>query len=134
HGIDGVSPTIRFRNGDQRGEIACEFVAGCDGFHGVCRSAIPQSALSEFTRVYPFGWFGILTQAPPSSRELIYAHHSRGFALVSTRSPDLQRLYFQCDPHDDMANWPDERIWAEFRARLGTHERLAARGGPVTQT
>jgi len=133
HGIDGTTPSIRFRHDGESEELACELIAGCDGFHGVCRSAIPQSARTEFTRVYPFGWFGILTQAPPSSRELIYTHHSRGFALVSTRSPELQRMYLQCDPHDDVANWPDERIWSEFRARLATHDGWAPHEGPIIQ-
>jgi p-hydroxybenzoate 3-monooxygenase len=133
HGIDGSAPSIRFRGEGKSEELDCDFIAGCDGFHGVCRGAIPQSARTEFTRVYPFGWFGILTQAPPSSRELIYAHHSRGFALVSTRSPELQRMYLQCDPHDDVANWPDERIWPEFRARLATHDGWAPHEGPIIQ-
>ena len=134
HDLDGTAPRIRYRSpGGVSEELICDFIAGCDGFHGVCRPALPASAHTEYTRVYPFGWFGILTQAPPSSRELIYAHHARGFALVSTRSPELQRLYFQCDPHDDVANWPEERIWAEFRARLATHDGWAPREGPVIQ-
>jgi p-hydroxybenzoate 3-monooxygenase len=133
HGLDGTAPVIRYRHADADAELTCDFIAGCDGFHGICRPAIPQAARSEFSRVYPFGWFGILTRAPPSSHELIYAHHRRGFALVSTRSPDIQRLYFQCDPHDDVANWSDDRIWAEFRARLATHDRWTPREGPVLQ-
>jgi p-hydroxybenzoate 3-monooxygenase len=133
HDLEGATPRIRFRSAGASEELVCDFIAGCDGFHGVCRPAVPPSGRIEYTRVYPFGWFGILTQAPPSSRELIYAHHSRGFALVSTRSPELQRLYFQCDPHDDVANWPEERIWAEFRARLATHDGWAPREGPVIQ-
>ena len=128
------APHIRYRRGDgSSAELDCDFVAGCDGFHGVCRAAIPASARQEFSRVYPFGWFGILTRAPPSAHELIYAHHPRGFALVSTRSPEIQRLYFQCDPNDELANWPDERIWAEFRARLATDDGWAPREGPVLQ-
>jgi len=133
HDFDRTTPKIRFRDAGASEELACDFIAGCDGFHGVCRPAIPSSARSEYTRVYPFGWFGILTQAPPSSHELIYTHHARGFALVSTRSPDLQRLYLQCDPHDDVANWPDERVWAEFRARLATHDGWAPHEGPIIQ-
>jgi len=85
HDFDRTTPTIRFHNAGASEELACDFIAGCDGFHGVCRPAIPSSARTEYTRVYPFGWFGILTQAPPSSHELIYTHHARGFALVSTR-------------------------------------------------
>jgi p-hydroxybenzoate 3-monooxygenase len=133
HDLDGVTPMITYAHGGTRERLTCDFVAGCDGFHGICRPAIPQSARKEFAHVYPFGWFGILTRAPPSAHELIYTHHSRGFALVSTRSPDIQRLYFQCDPHDDVANWPDERIWAEFRARLATHDGWTPREGPVIQ-
>ena len=133
HDFERTTPKIRFRHAGASEELACDFIAGCDGFHGVCRPAMPSSARSEYTRVYPFGWFGILTQAPPSSHELIYTHHARGFALVSTRSPDLQRLYLQCDPHDDVANWPDERVWAEFRARLATHDGWAPHEGPIIQ-
>jgi p-hydroxybenzoate 3-monooxygenase len=133
HDLDGTAPRVRYRHAGASVELACDFIAGCDGFHGVCRPAIPQSARTEFSRVYPFGWFGILTRAPPSSQELIYTHHARGFALVSTRSPDIQRLYFQCDPHDNVANWSDDRIWAEFRARLATHDGWTPREGPVIQ-
>jgi p-hydroxybenzoate 3-monooxygenase len=131
--LDQKTASIRFNHDGGSQELACDFVAGCDGFHGVCRPSIPESARSEYTRVYPFGWFGILTQAPPSSPELIYTHHPRGFALVSTRSPEIQRLYFQCDPHDDVDRWPEDRIWEEFRARLATHDGWAPREGPVIQ-
>jgi p-hydroxybenzoate 3-monooxygenase len=99
----------------------------------VSRNSIPVSRRTEYARIYPFGWFGVLTQAPPSSPELIYAHHPRGFALVSTRSPDVQRLYFQCDPHDEVGNWSEERIWEEFRARLATDDGWAPREGPIVQ-
>jgi len=133
HDLERTAPVIRFRHAGTDVDLSCDFVAGCDGFHGICRAAIPQSARKEFSRVYPFGWFGILTRAPPSSHELIYTHHARGFALVSTRSPDIQRLYFQCDPHDDVGNWSDDRIWAEFRARLATHDGWTPREGPVIQ-
>ena len=133
HDVDTDAPRIRFRHGGAANELRCDFIAGCDGFHGVSRASIPESVRSEYVRVYPFGWFGILTEAPPSSPELIYAHHSRGFALVSTRSPEIQRLYFQCDPHDDVERWPEERIWAEFRARLATVDGWAPREGPVIQ-
>ena len=99
-------------------ELACDFVAGCDGFHGVCRTADSRGPVRhDYFRVYPFGWFGILAKAPPSSDELIYAHHERGFALVSTRSPSVQRLYFQCDPNDSVDNWSDDRIWEELQTR-----------------
>ncbi len=131
--LDQKTPSIRFDYGGASQELACDFVAGCDGFHGVCRPSMPESARIEYTRTYPFGWFGILVQAPPSSPELIYTHHPRGFALVSTRSPEIQRLYFQCDPHDDVDNWPEDRIWDEFRVRLATDDGWAPREGPVIQ-
>jgi p-hydroxybenzoate 3-monooxygenase len=131
--LDQKTPSIRFDHDGRSRELTCDFVAGCDGFHGVCRPSMPESARTEYTRTYPFGWFGILTQAPPSSPELIYTYHPRGFALVSTRSPEIQRLYFQCDPHDDVDNWPEDRIWEEFRVRLATHDGWAPREGPVLQ-
>jgi p-hydroxybenzoate 3-monooxygenase len=113
--------------------LDCEFVAGCDGSHGVSRRSIPAGILTRHERVYPFGWFGILVEAPPSSDELIYAAHERGFALVSTRSSTLQRMYFQCDPADEVGNWPDDRIWSELRARLETRDGWAPKEGPITQ-
>jgi p-hydroxybenzoate 3-monooxygenase len=114
-------------------ELACDFIAGCDGTYGVSRAAIPEgSARKDFFRVYPFGWFGILAKAPPSSDELIYTHHERGFALVSTRSPDVQRMYFQCDPSDSVDNWPDDRIWEELQARVSS-EGFRLNEGPIFQ-
>jgi p-hydroxybenzoate 3-monooxygenase len=113
--LDTDTPKVRFHHGK---EISCDFVAGCDGFHGISRPSIPSRQRHEFTRTYPFGWFGILVEAPASTDELIYAHHERGFALVSTRSPQIQRLYFQCDPADRVENWPDARIWEELHTRL----------------
>jgi p-hydroxybenzoate 3-monooxygenase len=116
--LDSPSPKTRFYWNGKVQEIASDFVAGCDGFHGVSRPSIPSRHRHEFTRTYPFGWFGILVEAPPSTEELIYAHHERGFALVSTRSPQIQRLYFQCDPEDHVKNWSDARIWEELHLRL----------------
>jgi p-hydroxybenzoate 3-monooxygenase len=116
--LDSATPKLRLYHQDSLVEIACDFIAGCDGFHGVSRPSIPSRHRHEFARTYPFGWFGILVEAPASTAELIYAHHERGFALVSTRSPQIQRLYFQCDPQDDVRNWPDARIWDELHARL----------------
>jgi p-hydroxybenzoate 3-monooxygenase len=133
HDVEGKTPTIRFRKDGEARELSCQFVAGCDGFHGVCRSVLPQDGRSEYQRIYPFGWFGILARAPPSSEELIYACHERGFALVSTRSPEIQRLYFQCDPKDAVANWPDDRIWEELRARLMTADGWRLIEGPILQ-
>jgi p-hydroxybenzoate 3-monooxygenase len=116
--LDSGSPKTRFHHNGKVQEIESDFVAGCDGFHGVSRPSIPSRHRHEFARTYPFGWFGILVEAPPATDELIYAHHERGFALISTRSPTIQRLYFQCDPKDDVNNWPDARIWEELHARL----------------
>jgi p-hydroxybenzoate 3-monooxygenase len=116
--LDSPLPKLRFHRNGKVEEVQADFVAGCDGFHGVSRPSIPSRHRREFTRTYPFGWFGILVEAPASTAELIYAHHERGFALVSTRSPQIQRLYFQCDPEDELKNWPDARIWEELHARL----------------
>jgi p-hydroxybenzoate 3-monooxygenase len=98
--------------------LRCDVIAGCDGFHGVSRAAIPPGVLRVFERDYPHAWLGILAQAPPSSEELIYAHSSRGFALHSMRSPTVTRMYLQVRPDEDLSLWPDERIWSELRARL----------------
>lgn len=122
-GVEDVTsdkPKIRFTTKEGKAEeLACDLVAGCDGSYGVARKAVPEGTVrKDYFRVYPAGWFGILAKAPPSSDELIYAHHERGFALVSTRSPSVQRLYFQCDPNDKVENWPDERIWEELHARV----------------
>jgi p-hydroxybenzoate 3-monooxygenase len=128
------SPQIRFMTNDgQKHVLRCDFVAGCDGGYGVSRSAVPEHEVRhDYFRIYPFGWFGILAKAPPSSDELIYAHHDRGFALVSTRSPDVQRMYFQCDPNDSVDNWPNERIWEELQTRVdGDGFRLKT--GPIFQ-
>ena len=131
HDPDSESPKIRFRKGDRAEELDCQFIAGCDGTQGVCRNAIPPSVLSRFERLYPFAWYGILAEAPPSSEELVYALHERGFALVSTRSPEIQRLYLQVDPTDQVQNWSDDRTWAEFRARLATEEGWVPKEGRI---
>jgi p-hydroxybenzoate 3-monooxygenase len=117
-GLDTERPALRFRHGGEEHELSCDVVAGCDGFHGVCRDAVPEGALSFREHVYPFGWLGILAEVAPSSEELIYCHHDRGFALHSMRTPELTRLYLQCDPDDDIDNWPDERIWEELQTRF----------------
>jgi len=127
HGLDGERPTIQFQMNGAPEKLECDFVAGCDGFHGVCRPSIPANALTIYDREYPFGWLGILAQAPPSSHELIYAYHERGFALLSMRSPEISRLYLQCEPDEHIAGWPDERIWEEL------HKRLAADGWKLTE-
>jgi p-hydroxybenzoate 3-monooxygenase len=131
HGFDGASPTIRFRHDGKRKEIDCDFIGGCDGFHGICRPSIPEASLSVYDRDYPFGWVGVLAQAPPPEDELIYAYHERGFALYTMRAPTLARLYVQCAPDDDIENWPDARIWQELQARLGGTRPLVE--GPLLQ-
>ena len=120
--LDLAAGGLRFDGDTQEEELVCDYVVGADGFFGPSRDAIPADIRKEHSRTYPFGWFGILVEGPPSTEELIYALHQRGFALVSTRSPEIQRLYFQCDPGDSVDNWPDERIWDEIQARLATHE------------
>ncbi len=125
HDLTGSVPKIRFRHGGEDREIACDFIGGCDGFHGVCRPSIPATALTVYDREYPFGWVGILSQSPPPDHELIYAYHPRGFALYTMRSPTLARLYLQCAPDDDIENWPDETIWQELHARIGGTKPLA---------
>ncbi len=131
--LDSAEPKIRFHHQGALCEVSCDFIAGCDGFHGITRPSIPSRGRREFTRVYPFGWFGILVEAPPSTEELIYAMHERGFALVSTRSPQIQRLYLQCDPDDEVKNWPDSRIWEELHARLETVEGWRLAEGRIFQ-
>ena len=126
-------PAITFRHEGVAKRIDCDFIAGCDGSHGVSRHSLPDGALARHERIYPFGWFGILVEAPPSCDELIYASHDRGFALVSTRSRTLQRMYFQCDPAENPDSWSDDRIWAEMRARLATLDGWKPVEGPITQ-
>ena len=135
HGFDGDGqPAIRYRKDGQEHEIACDFIAGCDGFHGISRPAIPEGVVTGFDRVYPFAWLGILSESPPAAHELIYTHHERGFALVSTRSPTLQRLYIQVEPDEDIANWPDARIWEELQHRTATTDgTFRIPEGPVLQ-
>jgi p-hydroxybenzoate 3-monooxygenase len=119
HDLESESPLIRFRHGGDEVELRCDFIGGCDGFHGVCRDSIPAGVLTAYERVYPFAWLGILAAAPPSNEELIYAYHERGFALHSMRSPTITRLYLQVRPDEDLAEWSDERIWDELERRLG---------------
>ncbi len=119
--------SIRFRKDGSSVELGCDFIAGCDGFHGISRTSIPAGALTEYERTYPFAWLGILAEAPPASEELVYCYHDRGFALLSMRSPKRSRLYLQCHPEELIENWPDERIWQEL------HTRLARRGWSLTE-
>jgi p-hydroxybenzoate 3-monooxygenase len=133
HGFDGESPSIRFTTAGQPQELRCDFIAGCDGFHGVCRPSIPASALTEFDHEYPFSWLGILAQAPPSSHELIYCNHPRGFALFSMRTPEFVRLYIQVPNDDDIKQWSDDRIWSELHARAAVDGNWKLTEGPVLQ-
>lgn len=133
YNLESASPEVHFRANGVSKKLECDFIAGCDGFHGICRPSIPAAALRIYDRDYPFGWLGILAQAPPSSHELIYAYHERGFALLSMRSPEISRLYLQCAPDEDIANWPDERIWQELQKRLETTDRWKLTEGPVIQ-
>ena len=126
-------PSIRFRHGGEQQTLECDVIAGCDGFHGVCRDAIPPGVLRMYENDYGLGWLGILAEVAPSTEELIYAHHERGFALHSLRSPELSRLYVQCDPGDDIAEWPDERIWEELHMRLATDDGWTLEEGPVLE-
>jgi p-hydroxybenzoate 3-monooxygenase len=125
HDFDGTQPTIRFKYEGKPQEIVCDFIGGCDGFHGICRPSFPAGLLQTFERDYPFGWLGILSESPPPEDELIYTYHDRGFALFTMRSPTLARLYLQCAPDEDIANWPDARIWEELHIRLGGVRELA---------
>jgi p-hydroxybenzoate 3-monooxygenase len=125
HGLQGSAPSVRYTLGGDARELRCDLVAGCDGFHGICRPSIPGGVLSVFEREYPYGWLGILADAPPSSEELVYVHSDRGFALLSLRSPTLSRLYLQCAHDEDPDRWPDERIWDELERRAGPLNRGA---------
>jgi p-hydroxybenzoate 3-monooxygenase len=129
HDFDTDSPRIRFRMQGNEHTLECDFIAGCDGFHGICRASVPTQRLSLYERVYPFAWLGILADTPPASDELIYANDDRGFALLSMRSPTVSRLYLQCAPEEDVEQWPDERVWEELRARLN----IPLVNGPLLQ-
>jgi p-hydroxybenzoate 3-monooxygenase len=131
HGFDGKAPQIRFRHNGEAKEIDCDFIGGCDGFHGVCRPSIPAKSISIYEREYPFGWLGILAEAPPVADELIYAYHPRGFALFSMRTPTLVRYYLQCAPNENLDQWPDKRIWDELETRLGGARPLMR--GPLVE-
>ena len=124
HDLKAQKPKIRFRHEGRPQEIDCDYVAGCDGFHGICRPSISDGVLSVFERDYPFGWLGILSESPPPDHELIYSYTDRGFALYTMRSPTLARLYLQCDHDEEIENWPDQRIWDELHQRLGGARKL----------
>jgi len=130
HGIEGASPKVRFRANDCVQEIACDYIAGCDGFHGVSRRSIPEAQLRTYERVYPFGWLGILVDKPPVSHELIYVNHQRGFALCSMRSPTRSRYYLQCHVDEHVEEWPDDRYWEELTRRLDSAAARMLQTGP----
>lgn len=133
HDIDTNAPAVLFRQEGEPLRIDCDIVAGCDGFHGVCRSAVPAGELHSFERAYPFAWLGILAEAPPTHDELIYAHHDRGFALYSMRSPEVTRLYLQVSPDEKITEWPDTRIWQELHTRLETGDGWTLREGAIVE-
>ena len=130
HGFDGASPSVRFTHGGRPTEIACEFIAGCDGYHGVSRASVPSSAVTAYEKVYPFGWLGVLADVPPVSHELIYVNHPRGFALASMRSHTRSRYYVQCPLDDKAAQWSDDKFWDELRRRLHPATAEALVTGP----
>ena len=132
--IDTAQPLIRFAGADGAvRELRCDVVVGADGSWGASRPAIPAESRRDYLRIYPFGWFGILCEAPPSSEELVYARHERGFALISSRTPTVQRMYFQCDPEDSVDNWSEERIWAELQTRVSGEDGFRLKQGRILQ-
>ncbi|MBE3000618.1 4-hydroxybenzoate 3-monooxygenase [Nocardiopsis sp. HNM0947] len=133
-GVGGTEPEVAFTDRDgTRTRLRCDVVAGCDGSAGVSRNAFPDGTAQDHFRTYPFGWFGILAEAPPSAPELIYTHSERGFALISSRTPTVQRMYFQCDPREDPADWSDARIWDELQARVAGEDGFSLKEGRIFQ-
>jgi len=130
HDFSGARPRVSYRAGGKTHEIACDFIAGCDGFHGISRKSIPASAIHAYERVYPLGWLGILSDTPPVSEELIYVRHPRGFALCSMRTPTRSRYYLQCSLAEEIEAWPDERFWEELKPRLDDEARDRLVTGP----
>ena len=133
HNIETPAPHIRFRTNGRTEELQCDFIAGCDGFHGVSREAIPPGVLTTFERLYPFSWLGILADAAPSQDELVYMNSERGFALFSMRSPTVTRLYLQCEPTADLSDWSDDRVWEELTQRLASRDGWKPNVGRVLQ-
>jgi p-hydroxybenzoate 3-monooxygenase len=132
-GFDGEGPRIRYGSAGEEREIVCDYIAGCDGFRGICRPSIPAGILRCYEKTYPFGWLGILARAKPASDELIYANHERGFALLSMRTPQISRLYLQCRPDENLGEWPDARIWEELQMRMETLDGFRLNEGPIFQ-
>lgn len=129
--IDTEHPHLSFESNGEAQTLNCDFIAGCDGFHGVCRNHVPAGVLTTYEHTYPFGWLGILTQAAPSREELVYMHSERGFALFSMRSPTVTRLYLQSRPHEDLAEWPDDRVWEELFLRFECCDGWRPAEGPI---
>jgi p-hydroxybenzoate 3-monooxygenase len=132
-GIESSSPVLNYQKDGQDHELICDYIAGCDGFHGVSRESIPAGVLRTYHHEYPFGWLGILAAVDPSTEELIYAYHDRGFALHSLRTPEISRLYIQVDPDEDINNWPDDRIWQELSTRMATDDGWTLKTGPILE-
>jgi p-hydroxybenzoate 3-monooxygenase len=133
HDFDAATPSVRFHAAGKDEVLHCDFIAGCDGFHGICRPSLPAGVLTEFDREYPFSWLGILAQAPPSSDELVYCYHERGFALLTMRTREVSRLYLQVPHDEDINNWPDDRIWSELRKRTEAEGDWKLNEGPIFQ-
>ncbi|WP_179405039.1 4-hydroxybenzoate 3-monooxygenase [Burkholderia guangdongensis] len=134
HNVDGERPFVTFTHADGRADrIDCDYIAGCDGFHGIARQTIPAERLRTFERVYPYAWLGILADAAPSLDELVYAHHDHGFALFSMRSPSVTRLYLQCRPDENLDEWSDARIWDELHTRFSNDTGWTPAEGRITQ-
>jgi p-hydroxybenzoate 3-monooxygenase len=133
-GVESASPVIRFVGPEGKArELSCEAIVGADGSYGVCRSAIPTDVHKDYLRTYPFGWLGILCEAPLSSEELIYARHTQGFALISSRTQHVQRMYLQCDPNDSVENWSEDRIWSELQTRVSGEDGFRLKEGKIFQ-
>lgn len=130
HGFDSERPKVRYVAGGRPEEVLCDYIGGCDGFHGVCRASVPARAIRTFQRTYPFGWLGLLSDTPPVNRELVYVNSRRGFALCSMRSMSRSRYYVQCPIEDDVDEWPDDRFWDELRSRLPAELAEAVVTGP----
>jgi p-hydroxybenzoate 3-monooxygenase len=133
HGITGDSPSVSYTKNGIRREIRCDYIAGCDGFHGVCRTSIPESVGQTYERTYPFGWLGILADVAPCHEELIYSNHARGFALASMRSPTRSRYYVQVSMDEKLEDWPDARLWDELATRLGPYTAAHMVTGPAIE-